>query len=185
MLRPFLVELTKLSRSAKLVTLIIGLVCASLAFAAKDSKTPSIWSDQYTGPAWLTDLDKARALAITSGKPLLLFFSGSDWCPPCKKADRKIFSQPAFHEFAQENYVLVNVDFPENTELPRQLSERNEDLVDEYKVPGFPYVVLLDPAKPDRSERFGACGFLGLICSEKRLINKAGEFRKAGQGLAL
>ena len=33
---------------------------------------------------WLVDFAKAKAQSAKEGKPVLMEFTGSDWCPPCK-----------------------------------------------------------------------------------------------------
>ena len=32
---------------------------------------------------WLVDFAKAKAQCAKEGKPILMEFTGSDWCPPC------------------------------------------------------------------------------------------------------
>lgn len=95
------------------------------------------------GP-WLTDYDKALAQARTEHKKVLLDFTGSDWCVWCKKLDKGVFSQASFKEYARQNLVLLEVDFPQIKKLSKKLQEQNEKLKDQYKVEGFPTLVLLD-----------------------------------------
>ena len=132
----------------------------------------SIWSLSYDGPKWESNFDKALERAASENKPILAFFSGSDWCPPCKKADAKIFSEPQFQAYAEQNVVLMNVDFPKASRQTRELEDQNEALVDRYAVKGFPTVVLIDSANGQALSKFGACGFMGLICSQDRIIKK-------------
>ena len=33
---------------------------------------------------WLTDIDEAKTVSSKEKKPILVYFTGSDWCPPCK-----------------------------------------------------------------------------------------------------
>lgn len=132
----------------------------------------SIWSDAYKGPSWLTDYDTAVFEAKTTGQPILAFFSGSDWCPPCKKADKKIFAKQAFQDYAAENVVLLNIDFPRSVPLPESVSDKNDALLDKFGVKGFPTIVLIDPKTGKMVDRFGACGVFGLLCSEERIIKK-------------
>jgi thiol:disulfide interchange protein len=58
-------------------------------------------------PEWLTDLDAAKAQGVKEGKPVLVDFTGSDWCPPCKALHKNVFMS---EEFAAEasKYVLAN-----------------------------------------------------------------------------
>jgi protein disulfide-isomerase len=73
------------------------------SFAQKGGKEDVVWH---------TDLNKAIDLANKENKPLMLFFTGSDWCGWCKKLQKEVFMQSEFKKWAQENVILVEVDFP-------------------------------------------------------------------------
>jgi protein disulfide-isomerase len=93
---------------------------------------------------WHTEIAKARRLAQAQGKPMLLDFTGSDWCGWCMKLDREIFASPEFNDHAAKHLVLVKVDFPHRRELPAGEREQNERLAAEFGVQGFPTLVVLD-----------------------------------------
>ena len=59
--------------------------------------------------------------------------------------DEEIFSTERFKAFARENLVLVLIDFPEHKEQSEELAYRNEQLEMQYRVPGYPTLVLLTP----------------------------------------
>jgi len=61
---------------------------------------------------WQTDFTIAKEIAAKEGKPIILVFQGSDWCAPCIKLDREIWSTDTFKEYAKENYVMLKADFP-------------------------------------------------------------------------
>ena len=94
--------------------------------------------------SWLTSLDEAKKAAATRGVPILVDFSGSDWCGWCMKLDKEVFSQQAFKDFAKTNVVLLLVDFPRHKALAANLKEQNRKLADTYGIRGFPSVLLLD-----------------------------------------
>ena len=60
---------------------------------------------------WLTDFDAARARSRAENKSLLIDFTGSDWCPPCMRLRKEVFSKPEFTDYAAKNLVLLEVDF--------------------------------------------------------------------------
>ena len=98
---------------------------------------------------WLNDYKKAQQEARASNKFLLLDFTGSDWCGWCKKFDKEILSQSQFQDYARENLVLVEVDFPRPggsrwTAQPAELKKQNQELAHQYQVQGFPTIVVLD-----------------------------------------
>jgi protein disulfide-isomerase len=94
---------------------------------------------------WLTDLETAKQKAASEGKPILINFSGSDWCGWCKRLDREIFEQQGFIDFAKEELVLVNLDFPKRKRLSPEERAANEAAARTYGVQGFPTVLLIDP----------------------------------------
>ena len=93
---------------------------------------------------WLDDFTAAKAAAKKEGKPILANFTGSDWCPWCIKLEKEIFSQKAFRDYAGTNLVLFIADFPRQKRLPAKVQKQNERLQTEYKIEGFPTVLLLD-----------------------------------------
>ena len=91
---------------------------------------------------WLTDSTAALAQAREKNRPVLIEFTGSDWCPGCIQLDRAVFQTEAFQKYAAENLVLLKVDFPRK---PLSAAQRahNEKLRLQYKVQGFPTIVVL------------------------------------------
>ena len=96
---------------------------------------------------WLTDYDKAREVAKSESKPIVLVFQGSDWCAPCIKLDKEIWSSEEFKDYSKEHFVMLKADFPrrkKNT-LPDSQSEHNAKLAEKYNKRGlFPFVIMLD-----------------------------------------
>lgn len=103
---------------------------------------------------WLTNFDQAKVEAAESKKFILLYFSGSDWCAPCIRLKTEIFESTAFVEFAEDNLVLANADFPrlKKNQLEKTQVKHNEALADKYNPEGkFPLTLLLDASgKPVR-----------------------------------
>jgi len=96
---------------------------------------------------WQTDFEKAKAQAKSENKLILLNFSGSDWCGPCIRLKKDIFERATFVNYADENLVLVNADFPrlKKNMLSKELQKQNEALADTYNSNGaFPLTLLLD-----------------------------------------
>lgn len=104
--------------------------------------TTNAWAEGDHG-AWETDFDKALEIAAKEKKKLLVDFSGSDWCGWCIKLDKEVFALDSFLEKVQQDYVLVLLDFPRNKTVPNK--ERNQELMNQYGVKGFPTVLLMDP----------------------------------------
>jgi thioredoxin-related protein len=102
----------------------------------------------FTPPTWITHFQLGKTEAEESKKLIVLNFSGSDWCGPCIRLRKEIFSSEAFSNYAENHLVLVNADFPryKKNELPKEQVKDNEALAEKYNSEGkFPYTVLLDP----------------------------------------
>ena len=93
---------------------------------------------------WLTNWTEAKKLSAKENKPILIDFSGSDWCGWCIKLDREVFSKPAFKEYANKNLILFLADFPKSKPQTAEVKKQNNKLAKEYKVQGYPTVLLVD-----------------------------------------
>ena len=91
--------------------------------------------------------EKALAAAEEQKKPLIVMFTGSDWCPPCIRLDKKVLKSEAFISYSKENYILYRADFPKKKEnkLSEKRVDENAKLAEKYNPKGhFPLVVVLD-----------------------------------------
>lgn len=93
---------------------------------------------------WLTDFEEAKTQAAARKVPILIDFSGSDWCGWCIKLDQEVFSQPEFKAYAKENLILFLADFPNQKAQSAEVKRQNQNLSAQYGVQGFPTVLLLD-----------------------------------------
>ncbi|MBG8553875.1 thioredoxin family protein [Hymenobacter guriensis] len=103
---------------------------------------------QAPAEGWNTDLAQALQQAKASNKPVLVDFSGSDWCKPCIMLKQEVFDQPEFQQFAKDNLVLARFDFPRSkkNKLPAAQTKLNEQAAAQLNKEGsFPLVVLLSP----------------------------------------
>ena len=79
---------------------------------------------------WQTDLGTAKALASKEDKTIILVFQGSDWCAPCMKLEREIWTSDTFKTYAKDHYVMIKADFPRKrgNALSKEQQERNGSL---------------------------------------------------------
>lgn len=101
---------------------------------------------------WLTDFEAAKKQAAAEKKDILVDFTGSDWCGWCIKLDKEVFSTDAFK--AQKDFVLVSLDFPRRKEIPAAQKAKNEALMRQWGVRGFPTIILTN-AKGEAYARTG------------------------------
>jgi thiol-disulfide isomerase/thioredoxin len=130
------------------------------------------------GPKWYTDLDEAKAVAVKENKPLLVDFTGSDWCGYCIKLHAEVFDKPEFEAFAK-NYVLVELDFPNKKPQPPEEKAKNKATQAKFGVSGFPTVLLLD-AKT--GEAYGRQSGYGPGSGPKAYIEKLSAFKNTAEG---
>lgn len=96
----------------------------------------------------LKNPDEAFTLAQSTGKEVLLIFSGSDWCIPCIQFNKTILTDSAFRRFAHDKLVLLEADFPQRKKIPAPLKTQYELLAAQFNPNGaFPQIVLLTATK--------------------------------------
>ena len=100
----------------------------------------------FAAEGWLTDMDAAKKEAAEQKKDLMIEFTGSDWCPPCKYLRSTILDSPEFANYADKNkLVLVELDFPRTPgKISKELMKEREDIMRRYGVTGFPTVMMMD-----------------------------------------
>ncbi len=109
----------------------------------------------FAGEGWLTDFTKAQEQAKQQNRPILMDFTGSDWCGWCVKLDKDTFSKPAFQDFAKEHLVLMEVDFPKSKSQSPETAAQNKELSEKFGVRGFPTLVLLGSDGKELAKRSG------------------------------
>lgn len=93
--------------------------------------------------------EEAFKLSNESQKPLLMIFSGSDWCAPCIRLNDTVLTNEQFQHYASDHFILLKVDFPQRKKLDQAKQKENENLADKYNPKGqFPHILLL---RPDQS----------------------------------
>ncbi len=96
---------------------------------------------------WIADMETAKNIAVEKNEKIILVFQGSDWCAPCIKLNKEIWSSPEFVTYAKNHFVMLKADFPRKgkNELSEFQQQENIKLMEEYNKTGFfPYVVVLD-----------------------------------------
>jgi protein disulfide-isomerase len=106
--------------------------------------TASLISLSAASAEWLTDYPGALARARESGKPILIDFTGSDWCPYCIELKKNALSTAEFNSYADQKLVLLEVDFPRRKQLTAQQQKANQTLAVRFRIEGFPTLVLVN-----------------------------------------
>ena len=98
-------------------------------------------SSKESEKIWLTDVSQATEHSKVSGKPIFAFFTGKQWCSWCKKLERQVLSKDGFINYAKENLVLLELDFPRGR---RNLPQKQIELARKFNIKGYPTVILMD-----------------------------------------
>ena len=97
------------------------------------------------GEPWITDMEQAQKVAKAEGKDIFVYFTGSDWCGWCIKLDEEVLSKEEFLNYAKDNLVLVDLDFPNSDDIiTEEQREHNEEWQDVFEPRGFPSIYLTD-----------------------------------------
>jgi thioredoxin-related protein len=97
------------------------------------------------GVEWTGDLEAAKARANQEKKFILLCFTGSDWCPACKRLKSEVFDQAEFADFARAKFVMVEADFPRYKPIGHLQLQANKALEKSFQIASVPTVVVLTP----------------------------------------
>ncbi|WP_062055306.1 thioredoxin family protein [Aquimarina longa] len=95
---------------------------------------------------WLYDLELAKQEAKIGKKSILLYFSGSDWCAPCKMLKEDFFDHKKFKNY-KNSFVPLFIDIPRNKDLLTDKQKKhNNELLNKYnKNKSFPLLIVLSP----------------------------------------
>lgn len=116
------------------------------------------------GLTWHTDLSKASELSIKEKKPLMLFFTGSDWCGWCIRLQKEVFKTDEFTKWAKENVILVELDFPKRTPQDEATRLQNFNLQKTFQVRGYPTVWFVNPQLQEENKmNLDALGSTGYV----------------------
>lgn len=118
---------------------------------------------------WHTDANKAIAESNKSKKPLLLFFTGSDWCGWCIRLQQEVFTQADFKKWAKDNVVLLELDFPRRTAQDDILKMQNAQIQQVFGVRGYPTIWFVNAQLENEKINFTQLGSVGYVAggSEK------------------
>ncbi|MEP2058523.1 MAG: thioredoxin family protein [Maribacter litoralis] len=121
---------------------------------------------------WITNYETAISKAKKQKKNVLVYFTGSDWCPPCKMLKTDLFDTNKFQELSN-NYILLYIDVPRNKDLlsAKQLAHNKDLLTKLNKKKVFPLLKVLD-YKGKELDALSGYSMNGVVDSHLRLLEK-------------
>ena len=133
----------------------MGLVMGAVALSAQAADKVELEGAKVG--VWTMDYDAAVKLAGEKKLPLMLNFTGSDWCGWCKLMDKNVFAEEVWKTYAKDNVLLVTLDFPNDKSIvPEKYVKRNKKLQEQFEVGGFPTYVVLDNDGKTKLGQLGA-----------------------------
>jgi protein disulfide-isomerase len=91
------------------------------------------------------DLEQSLELSKTTGKPLYVVFSGSDWSLSSKRFQERVLDTEAFKAFAGENLVYFPVEARRKPPLTKEETAKLQAWVIHFDIKTYPTVILLAP----------------------------------------
>ena len=112
---------------------------------------------------WETNVTKAMEISMETQKPLLLFFTGSDWCGWCIRLQKEVLRTPEFAAWAKENVVLVELDYPRKAPQTADIKKQNNELQMAFGIQGFPTIIFANAITKDGKVNFEGIGSTGYV----------------------
>ena len=112
---------------------------------------------------WHTDVKEAISTGNKEQKPLLLFFTGSDWCGWCIRLQKEVLLTPEFAKWATENVILVELDYPRRTPQTDEIKKQNGELQQAFGIQGFPTIHFANGTDKEGKVNFSGLGNTGYV----------------------
>ena len=150
-----------------------------------------------TSGGWLINFEEAYQKSTETNKPIMANFTGSDWCGWCKKLKKAVFDTEVFKSWANNNVILLELDYPRRTPQDPAIKQQNQNLQQTFRqfVRGYPTVLLFrieraynedgstsrDNIKllPSPQLVMQGQGRLGYMASPEAFVNKAEQIINA------
>jgi thioredoxin-related protein len=164
----------KLLKFKKMKRILILLVVVLGSFAAQAQELK-----------WHTDIKEAIAISTKEKKPMLLFFTGSDWCGWCIRLQKEVLKTPEFSAWAKDKVILVELDYPRRTAQSVELKKQNGELQQAFGIQGFPTIHFANGSTKDGKSNFQGLGSTGYVAGGPAAwIAEADVFLKANVKVA-
>ncbi len=112
---------------------------------------------------WENNVNKAIEVSKKTKKPMLLFFTGSDWCGWCIRLQKEVLRTPEFASWAKQNVVLVELDYPSAKAQTNEIKQQNAQLQQIFAIQGFPTVHFATVTETKGKINFQSLGNTGYV----------------------
>ncbi len=105
---------------------------------------PAAYNYAPTSIHWLTNYSEAISLAKQAGKPIVILFTGTQWCPPCQELERKVIHNPEFIQAVANKFIFLKAEFPRYVQ-GGDLHSPYKPLLDLYGIYEYPTMIVIQP----------------------------------------
>lgn len=112
---------------------------------------------------WYTDVREAITVSNKENKPMLMFFTGSDWCGWCIRLQNEVLKTNEFQKWAKDNVILVELDYPRRTPQTPEIKNQNSELQQAFAIQGFPTIYFTNAESKDGKVNFKGLGQTGYV----------------------
>lgn len=161
-----------------LTTMVSLHACSGKSSDATGSATDG--SSKATNVEWFSSMNDAYAQSVKDHKPILAYFTTSDTCGLCKQLETNVFSTPVFKTWAENNVVLLQMDFSKHNQLPDGNQEQYTGMAQYLKVTSYPTVWIVNVTHEAENGRFKVkpIGKAGYEQSPERFIGVVSNYVK-------
>jgi len=93
---------------------------------------------------WFNTLEEGLEQSKNTGRPVMVYFTGSDWCTWCIGMSELCINNQCFVEYAEKNLILVKIDFLKYVKMTDERKKYCYDTFYDFGLTGLPTVLLLD-----------------------------------------
>lgn len=137
----------RLSLRCRLALFSAALTLSAPAIALTAHGEPPFLSHPTASEAsteWGDDLAAALDSSSRDKLPVLLLFTGSDWCSPCKQLEKTVTDTEEFLKGAHGRVHLVRLDLPQRPGIvSKEVLLRNKAHVETFGITGYPTLLLV------------------------------------------
>lgn len=126
-----------------------------VAFLAVSGFGSAAQSTSTSHLQWHENFNEAAQLSASTGKPMFVLFTGSDWCTWCIKLENESLATSEFAQQLGDKLIFVKLDFPARGVVPAPIKQINDSIKNKYGIKSFPTVLLLD----SQQRQIGATGY--------------------------
>lgn len=134
-------------------------LAAALTFAWLAKPLAVRADDNEMTTKWLVDFEKAKKEAAKHNLDILMEFTGSDWCPPCKALHKNVLTKEAFQKTVPKHFILLKLDNRrDKSKQSKEEIQQYKDLSKRFAIRGVPTILLADATGKPYAKQVGYGG---------------------------